>query len=89
MKINSIQASNMVNSYTKQKQFAKTEVANRQLKDKVELSEDAKYLSKINGNDENVDIDKVNDIKRRLKEGTYDINSGQIAKKILSSIKGE
>ena len=63
MKINSIMAKNMINAYSKQKQYVKADIGNKQLKDKVEISEDAKYLSKINNDNENINLDKVNEIK--------------------------
>lgn len=89
MKVNSIQANNMINAYSKQKQYVKTEATSKTPKDKVEISDDAKYLSKINSDNENIDLDKVNEIKKKIKEGTYDISSRNIAKKMLKGIKGE
>ena len=46
MKINSVMANNTVNMYNKQKQHTKIEMGSKQLKDKVEISKDAKYLNK-------------------------------------------
>ena len=43
MKINSVMANNAVNMYNKQKQHTKIEMGSKQLKDKVEISKDAKY----------------------------------------------
>ena len=62
MKINSIMAKNMINAYSKQKQYVKADIGNKQLKDKVEISEDAKYLSKINNDNENINLDKVDEV---------------------------
>ena len=49
MKINSIMAKNMINAYSKQKQYVKADIGNKQLKDK-KLSKIEKnfkdYLSK-------------------------------------------
>lgn len=89
MKINSINTNNMINAYSKQKQYVKTETVNKSFKDKVEISEDAKYLSKINSDNENINIDKVNEIKKKIQEGTYSINSKNIAQKIIDVIKGD
>ena len=89
MKINSISTNNMINAYSKQKQYVKTETVNKSFKDKVEISEDAKYLSKINSDNENINIDKVNEIKKKIQEGTYSINSKNIAQKIIDVIKGD
>lgn len=89
MKISSINTNNMINAYSKQKQYVKTETVNKSFKDKVEISEDAKYLSKINSDNENINIDKVNEIKKKIQEGTYSINSKNIAQKIIDVIKGD
>lgn len=89
MKINSIMAKNMINAYSKQKQYVKADIGNKQLKDKVEISEDAKYLSKINNDNENINLDKVNEIKQKIKEGTYKVDAGSIAKRMLKNIRGE
>lgn len=89
MKINSMNTNNMINAYSKQKQYVKNETVNKVFKDKVEISEDAKYLSKINSDNENIDLDKVNEIKKKIKEGTYSVDSKNIAQKIINVMKGE
>ena len=89
MKINSVNTNNMINAYSKQKQYVKTENLNKVSKDKVEISEEAKYLSKINSDNENINIDKVNEIKKKIQDGTYNINSRNIAQKIINAIKGD
>lgn len=89
MKVNSIMANNMINAYGKQKQYVKTDTGNKQLKDKLEISEDAKHLSKINNDNENINVDKVNEIKQRIKEGTYNVDTRSIAKGMLNNIRGE
>ena len=83
MKINSVMANNAVNMYNKQKQHTKIEMGNKQLKDKVEISKDAKYLNKINNDNEEVNLEKINEIKQRIKSGTYNIDSRNLAKAIL------
>ena len=67
MKINSVMANNAVNMYNKQKQHTKIEMGSKQLKDKVEISKDAKYLNKINNDNEEVNLEKINEIKQRIK----------------------
>ena len=89
MKINSINTNNIINAYSKQKQYVKADTVNKVFKDKVEISENAKYLSKINSDNENINIDKVNEIKRKIQEGSYNINSIDIAQKIINAIKGD
>ena len=83
MKINSVMANNAVNMYNKQKQHTKIEMGSKQLKDKVEISKDAKYLNKINNDNEEVNLEKINEIKQRIKNGTYNIDSRSLAKAIL------
>ena len=87
MKIDSIQRNNMINAYTKQRQNYKSEVVNKLPKDKVTISEDAKYLNKITTENENIDLDKINEIKNRIKQGTYTVDSRKVAEKIIKSIK--
>lgn len=89
MKINSIQTNNVINAYGRQKQYAKGESESKQVKDKVTISEDAKYLSKITSDTDNIDLKKITEIKKKLESGTYSINSREIAKKMVESLKGE
>lgn len=89
MKIDSIRRNNMINVYKKQKKYENKTVTKREMKDKVEISDAAKYLNKIVNDNENINLDKINDIKNRINNGTYKIDSKKIAKKMLESIKGE
>lgn len=89
MKIGSTYTNNMVNAYNKQKQVVKTEVANKTPRDSVVISDSAKYLNKINADSEGINLEKINEIKNRIKSGTYSINSRDIAKKMVDSIEGE
>lgn len=89
MKIESIQRNNMISAYTKQRQNYKTELVNKLPKDEVIISEDAKHLSKVTSESENIDIDidKINEIKNRITQGKYNVNSRKVAEKILKAIK--
>ena len=89
MKVESTQRNNMINIYMKQRQDYKAEVVNNLPKDKITISEDAKYLSKITSEDENIDINKINEIRNKIKSGTYVVDSRKVAEKIMESIKGE
>ena len=89
MKIDSIRRNNMINVYKKQKKYENKTITKREMKDKVEISDAAKYLNKIVNDNENINLDKINDIKNRINNGTYKIDSKKIAKKMLESIKGE
>ncbi|MDQ0149887.1 flagellar biosynthesis anti-sigma factor FlgM [Eubacterium multiforme] len=89
MKIDSIRRNNMINVYKKQKHYENKTVTKKEMKDKVEISDAAKYLNKIVNDNENINLDKINDIKNRINNGTYKIDSKKIAKKMIESIKGE
>ena len=89
MKINSIVANNMISVYSKQKQYLKSDITNKVMKDKVEISKDAKYLNNINNDNKDIDLDKINEIKKRIKNGTYKVDSRSIAKSILNNSRGE
>lgn len=89
MKVHSIQRNTMINAYNKQRQPLKQGEVNKQNKDKVTISEDAKYLSKLNSDNDSVNIDKINEIKNRIKQGTYNVDSKAVAKKIIEATKGE
>lgn len=54
--------------------------------DKVNLSDDAKYISKVlklARNSEGVRHDKIEKIKSKIKEGTYNIDGKLVAQKII------
>ena len=54
-----------------------------------EISDLGKYLNKINSSDDMDRIEKINDIKRRIENNTYRIDSNELAKKIIEKTKGE
>ena len=86
MNIKSINYTNINNIYKTNK--AEVKPMDNKKADTVEISDIGKYLNKI-GNKENINIDKVNDIKRRIEKGTYMIDSDELAKKIIEKTKGE
>lgn len=59
---------------------------NRANKDSVEISELGKYLSKVNSNEESMDIEKVNRLKKQIESGTYKVDSRELAKKIIEKL---
>lgn len=89
MKIDSIRNNSVINAYKQQKSYEKEKVTKNKTKDKVEISDAAKYLNKTTNNNENIDIDKINKIKNRIEKGTYNVDSRSLAKKIIEIIKGE
>ena len=89
MKIDSIRTNNMINVYKQQKFYEKTSTTKNEIKDKVEISDTAKYLNKIVSDNEKIDIDKINEIRNRINQGTYSVDSKDLAKKMIEVIKGE
>lgn len=86
MKINSTNLDSIINTYNKQKNLNTVGQTEKVKKDEIVLSDSAKYLSKIK--EEKMDMGKINDIKSKVKNGTYNPSSEDIAKKILESMKG-
>lgn len=59
---------------------------NKNNADRLELSELGKYLSKVNSKEEVMDMEKVNKLKKQIESGTYKIDSGALAKKIIEKL---
>lgn len=57
--------------------------------DTVEISDLGKYLNKVNTEKKEVDIDKVNELRKQIESGTYKVNSRDLAKKIIEHMKGD
>lgn len=93
MKINSVKFNNIDNIYkTKKLEIEKTKTNNKS--DSIQISDLGKYLNKVNTNkinssEEDVNMDKVNDIKKRIENGTYTVDSKALAKKIIEKMEGE
>lgn len=93
MKINSVKFNNIDNIYKTQKlDIEKTKTNNKS--DSVQISDLGKYLNKVNTNkinsrEEDVNMDKVNDIKKRIENGTYSVDSKALARKIIEKMEGD
>jgi len=88
MNIKNVNSNFVINNYTKSVNNIKTQKPVEKV-DKVEISSRGKLLSNISqNNDKDVNIDKVNKIKNMIKNGTYNIDSKELAKKILEKTKG-
>ena len=76
------------NIYTRTKQQIQqtTKVNN---KDTVEISDLGKYLNKINSSEDKDRLERINEIKRKIENNTYKIDSNELAKKIIERTKGE
>lgn len=87
MKINSTNINSIMNAYNTQMENKYHKNTPKPNKDKIEISENGKYLSKINSSKEEINLEKVNEIKNKIENGTYKIDSRKIAQKIIDSMK--
>lgn len=87
MNITSVNFRGIENMYKNNKVQAKP--VNNKIVDSVEISELGKQLNKLNTNKEDVNIDKINEIKTKIENGTYKVNSKDLAKKIIESMRGD
>lgn len=76
------------NIYTRNKQQIKP-VQQVNHKDTVEISDLGMYLNKINSSEDDMRAEKINEIKRKIQNNTYRIDSNELAKKIIERTKGE
>lgn len=87
MNITSVNFRGIENMYKNNKVQAKP--VNSKMVDRVEISELGKQLNKLNTNKEDINIDKINEVKTKIKNGTYKVDSKSLAKKIIESMKGD
>ena len=88
MNIASVKFKGIENIYTRSKQEIKQTVkANN--KDTIEISDLGMYLNKINSSEDKDRLEKINEIKRKIENNTYKIDSNELAKKIIERTKGE
>ena len=88
MNIASVKFKGIENIYTRNKQEVKQtlKVNNR---DTVEISDLGMYLNKINSSEDKDRLEKITEIKRKIENNTYRIDSNELAKKIIERTKGE
>ena len=88
MKVNGIRT-NYINQYYSKNMNKSINIHSKREIDKVEISDIGKKLSKIDSLN-NQDRDKmVSEIREKVQNGTYKVNSKLLAKKIMGHIKGE
>ena len=87
MKINSTNLNGLYKSYKSQSYESNTIKNSNNYEDKIILSDTGKYISKINEKYEEINTEKINEIKEKIKSGTYNLNSEDIAKKIIDKMK--
>ncbi len=87
MNINSIKFGKIESIYTNNKQelWQNQKPKNQDI---LEISDLGKYLNKVNSGEEKMNLEKINDIKKRIENGIYIVNSNDLAKKIIESMKG-
>lgn len=87
MNINSIKFGKIESIYTNNKQelWQNQKPKNQDI---LEISDLGKYLNKVNSGEEKMNLEKINDIKKRIENGTYRIDSNDLAKKIIENMKG-
>ncbi|MCM1988116.1 flagellar biosynthesis anti-sigma factor FlgM [Oceanirhabdus seepicola] len=88
MKINGIRA-NYVNQYYSKNVNKSTNTQIRNEKDKIQISEIGRKLSKIDSLNKEDREKLVSEIKEKVQNGTYKVDSKLLAKKIMGHIKGE
>lgn len=88
MNINLVKFRNLERVYNNNKVDA-SYVKNTKKGDTVEISQMGKYLNKVNSSKEEVNIDRVNEIKSKIESGKYRIDSNELAKKIIEKMRGE
>lgn len=85
MRIDSVKFSNIENVYKNKKIGLESKSGTKS--DSVQISDLGKYLNKVNSNKEEINIDKINDIKKRIENGTYSVDSKTLAKKIIEKME--
>ena len=88
MNIASVKFKGIENIYTRSKQEIKQTVkANN--KDTIEISDLGMYLNKVNSSGDKDRLEKIAEIKSKIENNTYRIDSNELAKKIIERTKGE
>ena len=88
MNIASVKFKGIENIYTRSKQEIKQTVkANN--KDTIEISYLGMYLNKVNSSEDKDRLEKIAEIKSKIENNTYRIDSNELAKKIIERTKGE
>lgn len=88
MKIGSINQKVIENIYKSNK--VEEKAIKNERKDTIQISDLGKYLSEVSNNQkEEINIEKVNELKKKIDSGTYKIDSKDIAKKIIEHMRGD
>ena len=85
MNVSTVNFRNIENIYKANKIEVKP-VINKKT-DVIEISELGKYLNKVNTNKEEINMNKVNELKQKIENGTYKVDSKALAKKIIQGMR--
>ena len=88
MNIASVKFKGIENIYTRSKQEIKQTVKAKN-KDTIEISDLGMYLNKVNSSEDKDRLEKIAEIKSKIENNTYRIDSNELAKKIIERTKGE
>ena len=88
MNIASVKFKGIENIYTRSKQEIKQTVKAHN-KDTIEISDLGMYLNKVNSSEDKDRLEKIAEIKSKIENNTYRIDSNELAKKIIERTKGE
>lgn len=89
MKVNGISLNKILNIYEKSKKEYETTRATGQ-KDSIEISSLGKSLSSYVKGDETINSkEKVENIKKAVENGTYNVDKKLVAAKIIEAMKGK
>ena len=87
MNVSTVNFRNIENIYKANKIEVKPTINKKT--DVIEISELGKYLNKVNTNKEEINVDKVNELKQKIENGTYKVDSKDLAKKIIEHMRRE
>ncbi|APM39306.1 flagellar biosynthesis anti-sigma factor FlgM [Clostridium kluyveri] len=89
MKVNGISLNKILNIYEKsKKEYETTRVSGQ--KDSIEISSLGKSLSSYVKGDETINSkEKVENIKKAVENGTYNVDKKLVAAKIIEAMKGK
>jgi len=87
MNVSTVNFRNIENIYKTNKMQVKPAINKKT--DVIEISELGKYLNKVNTNKEEINMDKVNELKQKIENGTYKVDSKDLAKKIIEHMRRE
>lgn len=85
MKINRMNYSQAITKLENNR-VKKSEESKNEIKDTIEISSESIKLNEYLKNTKNIDSEKIEMIKQKLSEGTYRVDTGKLADKILQRI---